>query len=115
MEVRVGRVFSEECEVGMGTPQGSVISPLLFSVMIDDIFNGVEPGVGRSLFADDGSLWKRGHNVKYLVGKVQEAIGCVERWARRWECRFSVAKTKAVFFGKKRWRCLRFWGCGLMG
>ena len=65
MEVRVARVFSEECEVG------SVISPLLFSVIIDDIFNGVEPGVGRSLFADDGSLWKRGRNVKYVVGKVQ--------------------------------------------
>ena len=42
MEVRVGRSFSGSCEVGTGTPQGSVISPLLFSIMIDDVFGEVE-------------------------------------------------------------------------
>ena len=61
---------------------------------------------GLSLFADDGSLWKRGCYVKYVVGKVQEAIGCVERWA----CRFLSAKTKAVFFGKKRVESFKFLG-----
>ena len=30
-------------------------------------FEGVEVSMGRSLFADDGALWKRGRNVEYVV------------------------------------------------
>ena len=31
--------------------------------------------MGRSLFADDGSLWKRGRNIaKYIAKKMQEGI-----------------------------------------
>lgn len=67
-----------------GTPQGSVISPLLFTIMINDVFLDVGPGIGKSLFADDGALWKRGRNIKYTVSKVQEAIGRVEQWSMRW-------------------------------
>lgn len=33
-----------------------------FLVMIDDIFTNIPDGIGRSLFADDKALWKRGPN-----------------------------------------------------
>lgn len=52
--------MSEVYEVENGTPQGSIISPLLFSVMINDIFKNVERNIGVALFADDGAMWKRG-------------------------------------------------------
>ena len=43
-----------------GTPQGSVISPDLFNVKINDISCQVGNDFGVSLFADDGAIWKRG-------------------------------------------------------
>lgn len=61
-----------------GTPQGSVVSPLLFSLMVDDVFSDIEAGVGCSLFADDGSIWKRGKNIEYIVKKLQGTIRRVE-------------------------------------
>ncbi len=42
-----------------GTPQGSVISPLLFIIMINDVFERVDKSIHRFLFADDGAQWFR--------------------------------------------------------
>lgn len=60
-----------------GTPQGSVIHLLLFSIIIHDVFSDVQPDIGRSLFADDGTLWKRGKNLWYINRKIQKAINTV--------------------------------------
>ena len=74
IQVKIGKETSRRCLVENGTPQGSVISPLLFNIIINDVFANVQPGIGRSLFADDISLWKRRENVKYTLKKVQEAL-----------------------------------------
>ena len=102
IQVKIGMDISRRCLVENGTPQGSVVSPLLFNIMINDIFSGVQPSIGQSLFADDGSLWKRGKNVKYTLKCVQQALTTVEDWGRKWGFRFSVEKTKAMFFTRKK-------------
>uniref|UniRef100_A0A9J8CA31 Uncharacterized protein n=1 Tax=Cyprinus carpio carpio TaxID=630221 RepID=A0A9J8CA31_CYPCA len=66
IQVRVSTAFSQIHTIENGTPQGSVSSPILFNIMINDIFTKVDRGIGRSLYADDGALWKRGRNVKYV-------------------------------------------------
>jgi len=51
-----------------------VISPTLFTIMINDIFGSIPAGMGRSLFADDRALWKRESNIDHIVKKLQEGI-----------------------------------------
>lgn len=104
IQVRIGKIFSEKFPVEYGTPQGSIVSPLLFSLMINDVFNGIKDGMGFSLFADDGAIWKRGKNIEFIVKKLQKAIGKVEEWSYKWGFKFSVEKTKTMFFTRKRVR-----------
>ncbi len=61
-------------------PRGGVISPTLFSVMINDMYVHLPAGMGRSLFADDGAIWKRGMNAEHIDRKVQDGIQQVEKW-----------------------------------
>ena len=102
IQVKIGSEESESHEVENGTPQGSVISPTLFTIMINDIFENIPIGMGRSLFADDGALWKKGGNIDHLVKKLQEGIDQVEKWGAEWGFKFSVEKSKVMFFSKKQ-------------
>ena len=60
--------------------------------------------MGRSLFAGDGALWKRGRNIEHINKKMQEGINQVEKWGTKWGFKFSVEKTKAMFFTRKKIR-----------
>ncbi len=94
--------MSASYDILNGTPQGSVISPILFNLMINDIFERVKPSIGKALYADDGAVWKRGRNLGNVVKGIQESINEVERWSVEWGLKFSVPKTQYMVFTKKK-------------
>ncbi len=75
-----------------GTPQGSVISPLLFIIMRNDVFKRVDKSIHRFLFADDGAQWFRGGNIEYVVQNMQGALKVVEEWS--FQCGFKISVKK---------------------
>lgn len=99
--VRINDAFSNEYTVENGTPQGSIISPVLFLVMINNVFKNMEGSIKVALFADDGAMWKRGRNLNYIVCKMQQAVSEVKRWSPEWGFRMSIEKTKTVFLSKR--------------
>uniref|UniRef100_A0A3Q2PCB4 Reverse transcriptase domain-containing protein n=1 Tax=Fundulus heteroclitus TaxID=8078 RepID=A0A3Q2PCB4_FUNHE len=102
IQVKIGHHVSQSSKIENGTPQGSVVSPTLFSVMINDIFKDLSISFGRSLFADDGALWKRGRNIEHLILKLQEGIDKVGKFGIEWGFKFSIEKTKVMFFTNKK-------------
>jgi len=65
--VRIGTELSTKYLVENGTPQGSIVSPVLFSIMINEVFSKVDRSISVALFADDGVMWKKGRNIDYIV------------------------------------------------
>lgn len=52
--VRVGSMMSEEFEVNVGVHQGSVLSPLLFTIVVDVVTDHANVGLlSEMLYADD--------------------------------------------------------------
>lgn len=101
IEVRVGLAHSNTYSIQNGTPQGSVCSPILFNIMINDVFDYVDARLSKALYADDGALWVRGKNTHILQDRMQTAIGQVERWSHEWGFHLSVEKTQVICFSKK--------------
>lgn len=65
-----------------GTPQGSVISPLLFNVALLKLPRLLEsiPGLQHAIYADDITLWTRGMCTGEQESCLQEAVGVVENY-----------------------------------
>ena len=86
IRVRVGNGISKEYTVESGIPQGSVISPILFNIMVNDIFEKLGERNEGLLYADDAVIWKRGRNITYITTAIQKEIQVLEQWGIDWGC-----------------------------
>jgi retron-type reverse transcriptase len=91
MQVRISDCLSTKRVIENGTAQGSVISPILFLLMINDLPNELEE-VESALFADDCAIFKAGKNINFLTKKVQMAIDHAADWCKKWGFKLSAEK-----------------------
>ena len=99
LQVKIGQSFSKEHFLDMGVPQGSVIAPTLFSIMLHDITTLDLDGAVLSQFADDIALWetnkpkytKHSKNLERFQKKVDLLVNYMENNG------FALSPEKTVF------------------
>ena len=100
IQTRVGGCLSSPFGVENGVPQGSVISPVLFLVMINDLV--VSDLKYVSIFADDTAFWINGSNITILNKQLQRAFDEIYNWCSAWCFKISESKTQCILFSYKR-------------
>lgn len=100
-QVQVGNERSERKNLDNGTPQGSVISPILFLIMINDLSEVIK-NVQLSLFADDSATYKSGKNLKFIMKEIQRNIDQIQTWCQTWGFKISTEKSCTVIFTNKK-------------
>ena len=88
--VLVNNHFSEDVEVVSGVPQGSVLGPLLFVIMINDIDNTVKQAKVRC-FADDTRATAGVGDVKQ-ASLLQSDLEAIYEWAAKNKMEFNNSK-----------------------
>ena len=102
--VKVGGSMSDVFHINMGVPQGSVISPILFVVMLHDIHQAVsKPNFYLSMFADDVAIWSSlPGNSSYLRKKwlvsFQEVVTSIEQYMSLNGFQLAAEKTSSLVF-----------------
>ena len=103
--------LSNSQRLDMGVPQGSVIAPLLFSIMLYDIDKIQKHDAIIILYADDLAIWKESKCRKFtnitktnsflrqIQKQFQEIINTVNQYMFHNGFSLSVEKTVFVIFG----------------
>jgi hypothetical protein len=104
-KVRWNGSMSEQFDVTRGTRQGSILSPTLFNIFIDELLEnlyqintGVQIGSHKYnsvAYADDISLFT------LTATGLQDMINCCTRYAEEWRLSFGVKKSKCMIIGKQ--------------
>lgn len=97
-QVRIGNTTSKTYKTHNGLPQGSVLSPLLYNIMMGDI--PTDQDVRISMYADDCAIWISGRNIVHITEKIQKYLNLLIGWFEEWGFRLSPVKTVPVFFTK---------------
>ena len=92
-----GILSSNICKVKHGTPQGSILGPLLFIIFINDLPNCLEHSTPL-FYADDTNLLISGKDCNDLVKKGNEELENISNWLRSNMLSLNVTKTQAVLF-----------------
>lgn len=87
-----------------GCPQGGVLSPLLWSLVIDDLLQELTAErIDCQGYADDIELSVRGRiSIDEMCTRVQKGLNICERWCNKVGLRLNPDKTGIVIFTNKR-------------
>ena len=81
-----------------GVPQGSVLGPLLFLILLHDINNGINDSM-LSSFADDTKIWKAVSTTRHEV-ELQNDLDLIYIWAQQNNMQLNSDKFQAIRFAE---------------
>lgn len=99
---RVEGTRSSSHPIRAGVPQGSALSPLLYSLYTSDMPR--HPNVELALFADDTALFTTHPLPARITSNLQAAATALGEWFAKWRIEVNPEKSAAIFFNKVRRR-----------
>ena len=100
--VKVGSTLSDLFKQEVGVPQGSILSPTLFMLKINNITKCLNQGVDSSLYVDDFLISFKGRNMATTERQLQSCLNKLQKWCDENGFKFSPTKTVCVHFSQRR-------------
>lgn len=100
-----GSTTSNLFEVQAGLPQGSVLSPTLFNIFINDLFSECTSSINYLMYADDCVLWCKNYVLKDGIDFLQDSLEDISRWSETWGLNFPPPENSGLYLYKKESPC----------
>ena len=100
IQVNVNGFLSDKISPVAGVPQGSVLSPLLFLIYVNDLPKPHHRQNSKSQFADDTALWAASTNVQFAAKLLRKDLRKLAKWCAKWSILLNSEKTKVTIFSR---------------
>ena len=97
IQVKIANFISSKYKIENGLPQGSIISVVLFLIVINKMFANCNQTINK-LFCDDGAFWYRAPNLDLAEGKIQNTLDHLTKWSKENGLKFSTQKSTYCIF-----------------
>ncbi|GFY40143.1 probable RNA-directed DNA polymerase from transposon BS [Trichonephila inaurata madagascariensis] len=101
LNIKYGNSRSGYGQSRQGLPQGSVLSPVLFNIMINDLLSFIDnavPEIDFLLYADDLVLWPTSSDIPKLESTLNSALVTLANWSLANDFKVNPDKTNFEFF-----------------
>lgn len=99
-QVKIGKDLSDKNPVPAGVPQGGLLSPILFSLYINDIPKC--PNTSLVVFADDTGIVAESWQANMANQYLQNHVNILEEYYDKWKIKINPTKTTLTHFTVKR-------------
>lgn len=99
-QLNVKNTCSNWFEIPAGVPQGSCLSPTLYSIYVSDM--PYPEGCTLASFADDTLLYTSDLLANDIIRKLESGFMEISAYFKRWKIMVNTSKTQAIFFSRKR-------------
>jgi len=98
-EVSLQAATSSHRGMRAGVAQGGLISPVLFSLYVNDM-PSPSHHVKLALYADDTAIIATSRKLTLLVSYLESYLNDLQRWLSEWRIAFNVSKSTAITFAR---------------
>ena len=96
-----GLAYSSTEKVEFGTPQGSVLGPLIFLIFNNDLYLHLQ-FCQCILFADDTTIYCTHKNLRHLTWCIWEDLKLLSDWFKANKLTLNISKSVCMLFSNKR-------------
>lgn len=94
--VCVDNQFSSDRPIPAGLPQGSVLSPILYSIYTSDIT--IRSNFQSAFYADDSAFICSGKVSNAIIKRMQLTLSTIQKYFDKWKIKVNDGKTQAIIF-----------------
>ena len=98
-QTKISSSYSNWYDIVRGVPQGSMLSPLLFNLFINDLFFFIER-TNICNFADDNTIYSRQNDLKTILEDLRCDMVTLLRWFKENSMKSNPKKFQFMILGK---------------
>ena len=100
IQVNVNGFLSNQINPKAEVPQGSVLSPLLFLIYVNDLPTLHHKQNSLFQFADNTAQWAFSLHVRFAAKFLQQDLLNLAVWCAKWRIKLNPEKTKVIIFSR---------------